>query len=294
MTLCIALWAHAQLLEITDTRRVALPEGYRVDQANISPDGSFAVISTLSGDGLTKIDLSSGKATLLTPTGSNYDLQFTSDGRNIVYREVVTGKDKLRRVAVKSTDVTTKKTSTILKPTRDLQAIAVNGTTANTIEKGHLTTKALSGNSEATPRPILSIDRGQLCITRDGRTKTLSPVGTDGKSYIWQSLSPNGKKILFYVVGDGCYTCDLNGSDIKSLGTLRAPVWYDDNTVIGMVNESNGYVITASQLVASNIDGTVKQVLTKSDMTAVYPSATKGKITFTTPQGELYIITLKK
>lgn len=293
LMLCGAMLAHAQLLDVVGTQRVTLPDGYRVDQANLSPDGSYAVISDMTRGGLTKLGFATGSVTRLTTSGSNYDLRFSADSRNIIYRDAAVGKDNLRKVAVKSTDVATKKTITIINPSRDIQAVDVNGSEVRAIERGQLKTKALDGKSITTHRPVLSIDKAQLCITKDGVTKVLSPLGTTGKSYIWQSLSPDGSKILFYVVGDGCYISDLDGSNIKNLGILRAPVWYDDNTVVGMVNESDGYVITASKLVASNIDGTVKQALTSPDVIATYPSATSGKISFSTPTGDFYIITLK-
>lgn len=294
LAICAALLAHGQVLEVAGTQRIALPDGYRVDQANIAPDGTYAVISPISGQGLTRLDLATGQTRVLAPTGSNYDLKFTADSRNIVYKDVTIGKDNLRRVAVKSTDVQTAKTVTLVKPSRDIQGISVNGATAAAIDGGRLRTKQLSGAVAPTAeRPELSIDRGQLMITRGGRTQTLSPLGTTGKSYIWQSLSPNGKRVLFYVVGDGCYTCDLDGTNVKSLGILRAPVWYDDNTIVGMVNQSDGYVITASRLVASTADGTARQTLTADDVAAIYPSTANGKIAFSTPDGQLYIITIK-
>lgn len=293
LALCVALLAHGQVLEVAGTQRIALPDGYRVDQANIAPDGSYVVISPLSGVGLTKLDLATGQTSVLAPTGSNYDLKFTADSRNIVYKDVTIGKDNLRRVAVKSTDVQTAKTVTLVKPSRDIQGISVNGATAVAIDGGRLRTKLLGAAAPTSERPELSIDRGQLMITRGGRTQTLSPLGTAGKSYIWQSLSPNGKQVLFYVVGDGCYTCDLDGTNVRSLGILRAPVWYDDNTIVGMVNESDGYVITSSRLVASTADGKARQTLTAADVAAIYPSTANGKIAFSTPDGQLYIITIK-
>lgn len=286
------LLAQAQLLEVVSTQHVKLPQGYRVEQANVSPDGTYAVVSSMTGTGLTKIDLQTGQTTLLSEKGSNYDLLFTPDSRHIVYREPSVGRDHKRLVAVKSTDVLTGKTVTVAEPSRDIKAIDVQGSMAAAIDAGKRKTRNL-GNISVAERPILSIDRAQLCITRNGETKVLSPLGTQGKSYIWQSLSPDGNKIVFVVVGEGCYTCDLDGSNVKSLGILRAPVWYDNNTIVGMVNESNGYVITRSEIVASNVDGTVRQTLTSPELVATYPSAASGKISFSTAEGELYILNLK-
>ncbi|MDE5629656.1 MAG: hypothetical protein K2I69_08865 [Muribaculaceae bacterium] len=286
------LLAQAQLLEVVSTQHVKLPQGYRVEQANVSPDGTYAIVSSMSGEGLTKIDLQSGQTSLLSEKGSNYDLRFTPDSRYIVYREASTGPDHKRLVSVKSTDVLTKKTVTVAEPSREIQAIDVQGSLATAIDGGKRKARQL-GNLNVEERPVLSIDHAQLCITRKGETKVLSPLGTQGKSYIWQSLSPDASKIVFVVVGEGCYTCNVDGTNVQSLGILRAPVWYDNNTIVGMVNESNGYVVTRSEIVATNVDGSVRQTLTTPDLVATYPSASTGKISFTTTEGEMYILNLK-
>ena len=76
---------------------------------------------------------------------------------------------------------------------------------------------------------------------------------------------------------------------------MRAPKWYDNNTVVGMNDEDDGTVVTASAIIATTLDGTT-QTLTTNSVIAQFPkpAAQAGKIVFTTPEGKAYIINLSK
>ena len=137
---------------------------------------------------------------------------------------------------------------------------------------------------------MLSINNRQLMITRNGRTKLFSPNGKDN-SYLWPSVSPDGTKVLYYVCGLGAYVCNIDGSNIKKIGTMRAPQWYNNDIVVGMNDQDDGEVIYASTIVAANLKGET-QTLTDRKHIAMYPkvSPATGKIVFSTPEGEVYII----
>ena len=127
----------------------------------------------------------------------------------------------------------------------------------------------------------------------DGKNTILTPNGAD-KSYLWPTLSPDKTKVCYYVGGDGCYVCNLNGKIVARLGALRAAKWYDNNVVVGMHDTDDGYVITSSEIVAVTLAGK-RQVLTDSSVKAMYPYASSEarKIVFGTDEGETYIINLK-
>ena len=74
---------------------------------------------------------------------------------------------------------------------------------------------------------------------------------------------------------------------------MRAPVWYDDNTVVGMIDLDDGEFIYASTIVAATLDGKT-QTLTDDSTIAMYPHAADGKIAFSTPAGDAYIINVTK
>ena len=188
-------------------------------------------------------------------------------------------------------NLTTGATQELVKPTRDLQGYSVDATSAAAVNKGKYSSKAI-GAAKAQKVPVLSINKGQLMITINGKTRQLSPNGTQF-SYMWPSLSPDGTKVLFYQAAHGAYVCDLDGSNVRKVGQMRAPVWYDNNTIVGMMDKDDGEFIYASTIVAATLDG-APQVLTDDATLAMYPHATAGKIAFSTPAGEAYIINVKK
>ena len=272
MLLCSSTIGFAQLLEVTSTEKVNLPEGVVADIATLSPKGDYMLLSDQKKQGLQKFDFRTGEIKSVTKAlGSGYNAKISDDGNTVIFRESQIGKDRLKKTALKSVDLTTGKVKTLVQPTREMKAVQ-NGT-----------------------RPEVSIKYGQLMITRNGKTETLSPNGQSGQSYLWPSVSPDGTKIVYYLATKGAYTCNIDGSDVKFVGNIRAPKWYNNEIVVGMNDKDNGEFITSSSIVAYAADGSEKQVLTESDKIAMYPTATKdgGKIAFTTPQGEAYIINVK-
>lgn len=296
MLLSCSMIGFAQIFDVTSIRKVNLPEGAAVYKTTISPQGDFLLISDLNKEGLQKLDLKTGEMkTVTTAKGSNFDAQISQDGKTVVFRETQIGKDNLRRVGLKSINLETGDVKTIVKPTRNLQGVEVSNNTVYAVDKGKLKTKSLTKAKAKAERPILSVKYGQLMITRNGKTEILSPNGQAGASYLWPSLSPDGTKIVYYLATKGAYTCDVDGKNINFIGLIRAPQWYNNDIVIGMNDQDNGFVVTSSELVAATADGQKKQVLTTADQIAMYPSASASskKISFSTPKGETYIINVK-
>jgi len=63
---------------------------------------------------------------------------------------------------------------------------------------------------------------------------------------------------------------------------------------VGMSEVDDEYHVTASTIVARTLDGQ-QQVLTSEDVIATYPlpCLEAGKIVFSTPTGDIYLITVK-
>ena len=280
-----AIAANAQIFEIQSVERVNLPAGVAVEEAVMSPDGAKVAYTQLYADGLSVLDFSNGVNKVVSPKGVALDLAFTADGAGLVYDEVTYDAKHMRRVTVKSTDLLSGKTETIVAPTRTLNGVSVDASGVRAVDNGRINASA--------ERPVLSINMGQLCITRGNKTEVLSPLGTEGMSYLWPSLSPDGKRICFYAAGLGCYTCNLDGSDMHKLGWLRAARWYDNNTVVGMHDRTDGKFTVSSEIIARTADGRLSQQLSDSNLVALYPSVAEGKIAFSTVDGRLFIINLK-
>ena len=282
--------AMAQVLQVTSIDKVNLPEQASV--AAISPQGDYLLLTSSTNQGLVKLDLTTDERQVLsTAPSAGHNVKISPDGQIVVYRESSFNNKHLRLSTLKSVNLATGATQVLVKPTRDLQGYNVDATSAGVVNKGKYSKKAI-GSAKAQNVPVLSINKGQLMITMNGKTRQLSPNGTQF-SYMWASLSPDGNKVLFYQAAHGAYVCDLDGSNVRKVGQMRAPVWYDNNTIVGMMDLDDGEFIYASTIVAATLDGTT-QTLTDDATIAMYPHAIAGKIVFSTPAGEAYIINVTK
>lgn len=290
LALGFSLTAMAQVMNVTSIEKVNLPEQAAV--AAISPQGDYLLLTSATNQGLTKLDLSTHQTQVIsTAPSAGHNVMITPDGQTVVYRESSFNEKHLKYSTLKSVNLATGASQTLVKPTRDLQGYAVDATSAGVVNKGKFSKKAV-GNAKAQNVPVLSIKKDQLMITVNGKTRNLSPNGS-GYSYLWASLSPDGTKVLYYQAAHGAYVCDLDGSNVRKVGKMRAPVWYDDNTIVGMLDLDDGELVYASTIVAATLDGTT-QVLTDDSTIAMYPHTANGKIAFSTPAGEAYIINVTK
>ncbi len=268
LALAIPMMASAQLLEVGSTERVAASVDAKV--AAFSPNGDYLLITNTSNQGLASLDLASKKTTSISKAdGAGYNVQISQDGNSIVYREVTINANKSRLSNVVRHDLNVQKKQVVAKNQTDLSAMVADA-----------------------DRPSFSIKDRQLMMTKNGKTIVFSPNGQQ-YSYHWASLSPNGKKVSYYISSVGCFVCDINGKNIQFIGhNILAPVWYNDNILVGCDTKDNGEVVLESVIVAYSLDGK-KQVLTNGEQIAVFPQAANGKIAYSTSEGEIYIMNVK-
>lgn len=292
-TLTVGGWA--QVFNVASLVPVALPPDVGSKVVAISGQGDFLLLTADDNSGLTKLDLSTGKAQNITrAAGAGYDARVSPDGKRVVYRENSFTSGHLRMVSLRSINLVSGQSRELVAPTRNLQGVGINNQAALPVTRGQVTAKGFEGKVSDKSGVVLSINNRQLMISRNGKTRNLSPNGKD-KSYLWPSLSPDGTKILYYVGAEGAFVCNLDGSNVKPLGMMRAPQWWDDATVVGMYDQDDGEFVYASRIVAANLKGD-KQSLTPDSLIAMYPkvSAQAGKIAFSTPDGKAYIINVTK
>lgn len=286
--------AFAQVLNVTSVEKLNVLGNNACVVAGISPKGDYVLLTGAQLEGLVKYDLATGKTNVLTTAlAAGNGAKISADGKNVVYRED-TFVNGLRYSDVQQKNLSTGVITQLQKASRNLNAINLQGGNALIVNSGRITKKSVS---KALPvvkeTPVVSIDNKQLMITKQGVTTVLSPNGRQ-YSYIWPSVSPDGKKVCYYVCGVGCFVSDINGKNVKSIGILRAAQWYDNNTLVGMKDTDDGHTITSSIIEAKTLDGK-SQVLTDASMIAMYPFASMEgkKIAFSTLEGETYIINVK-
>ncbi|MBO4814200.1 MAG: hypothetical protein J5523_04510 [Muribaculaceae bacterium] len=293
LALGFSLTSLAQVFNVGQIVKLDTPVDPTAKVVAISPQADYILLSNDQNAGLTKFDLASKQTQRITDAkGAGYKVLISPDGQDIVYRETSFNERHLRYNALKSVNMANRSVQQLVEPTRDLQGFTIQDATAVAVDKGSMKVKAIRGTAPAVVRPVLSIKNRQLMITRDGKTEVFSPKGTD-YSYIWESISPDGTKALFYVCGVGAFVCNVDGSNLIGFGEIRAPQWYDDNTIVGMYDQDNGYYVTSSVIKAATLDGKV-QTLTDGSVIAMEPFGANGKIVFSTPMGETYLMNVTK
>ena len=268
LALAIPMMASAQLLEVGSVERVAKEADAKV--AAFSPTGDYLLLTNTSNQGLQRMDLATKATTTITKAdGAGYSVKIAQDGKQIVYREVTRDANNNRVSNVIRHDAVARQNRVVAKKQDNLSAMVAD-----------------------VERPSFSVNDRQLMITENGETRVFSPNGQQ-YSYHWASLSPNGKKVSYYISAVGCFVCDIDGKNIQFIGhNCLAPVWYNDNIILGCDTKDNGEVVLESVIVAYSLDGK-KQVLTNGEQIAVFPQAAAGKIAYSTSEGEIYIMNIK-
>ena len=291
VALALSATAFAQLLEVESVTPLKLQGVGRSVVTGVSPKGDFLLLSDAQLNGLAKYDLSTNRIEVISQARSaGLNVAVSADGSCVAYRED-SFNDRLRYTDVKVCNFATGTTKQLLKGARNVNGVSLQGNTAVTVANGEAKKMALAGKAAKKTAPVASIVNRRLVLTTNGTSKTLSPLGTD-HSYLWPSVSPDGKHICFYVAGTGCYISDLKGKIVARLGKIHAAKWLNSTTVVGMNDTDDGYTITSSAIVAATIDGK-RQVLTDSSLKAMYPYPAGNKIFFSTDEGSNYIINIK-
>lgn len=267
----ISMFASAQLLEVVSTRQLPIHSGEELKVAGFSPKGNYLLLTNDVNNGLIRYDLVTGATqTISEASGAGWSVKISEDGQCIVYRERYMETDQLMKHNIVKYDMSDQKKAIVAKNQRNMnQLVHANGANSVTINEDL-----------------------HMMLVHNGKNIVLAPNGTN-EAYNWASISPDGQKILYYVSGRGCYTCDLKGGNVQYIADhCRAPQWYDNNTIIGMHDEDDGKYLTASAIVAYNLQGQ-KQILVNKEMMAIYPYAAEGQIAFSTAGGEIYLIKVK-
>ena len=285
--------AFSQGIKMVSNEQIPIMESEGGCLPIMSPTGDYLILTGNDTQGLRKYDLTTKKQTTLT-TEKAVGVQISSDGSTVVYRSK-NYKGKLLYTSLKSIQLETGEKEELIKNTRDLEGVNVRQGTVLAVNKGKMVSKRVSGEKLESIPVVPSIKDGQLYITEKGKTRLLSPAGTN-VSYLWPSVSPDGKKLLYYVMDQGqAYVSNSDGTNPVSLGILRAPKWMGNDWVVGLVDYDNGEVVTSSEIVGVAADGTQRTVLTDDSVIALYPSASAdaSKIVYTTNDGKVFLMKIE-
>lgn len=291
--------ALAQVFTQVSVQEVQGSQAGDVRMAGLSRDGRYALVTSMSNRGLTRVSLADGERVTLTEAeGAGIAPVISPDGHAVMHCIDTFGPDHLRRTAVDVINVDARRAERIVQPARELTAYSLQGVLAEVVADGQTTRRRVGKVAEtASNRPTVTCTDLKLQVTRDGHTVTLTPNGEgEDVSYIWASLSPDGTRIVYHVSTEGTYVCDLDGGNVQYVAfDCLAPQWYDDNTIVGMRERDDDLVIASSAIVAYTLDG-ARQQLTTDDDVLLFPfcSAQAGRIVCARGNGQMVVINVSK
>ncbi len=244
-----------------------------------SPAGDFLLFSTANYQGLMRYNLKDGSMKQLTDAdNAGYETQISEGGKMVVFRDVQYINNR-RYTSIKRVNTETGEIAEIDAPSREKYAFAFNGGVIRIAkQKQMLSQRLVSDVSSDAGNCVVAIEDMSLVLYKDNVRRVLNPQGEG--SYIWPSISPDGKHIVYAVSRgqtSGTYVCDLDGGNAVCLGYVGAPKWLGNNYIVGMLDLwDDGHTYTRSPLITIRIDGQNRQVMDIPNHPVVlYPAASR-------------------
>lgn len=285
------LLSHAQYISVTSTEFLKTSENNACFYPRFSSAGDFLLVTASNYAGLRMYNFSTkALSTITEDAGAGYNTQISSDGKNILYTKTDFIKN-LRNNSLVQIDRNTRIKKQLTSPSREaIVARFANNQVMYVSSKKMIRPKTTS----SVVSKLVSIEDQKMVIYSNSTRSVLTPNGV-GESYIWPSISPDMKNIVYTVAGRGTYVCKIDGSNVKSVGKLNAPTWLNNTWLIGMLDVDNGERLLSSTLIATTIDGKIRHTIsTPAGKMAMYPAASADgkRIAFNTEKGEIYILNI--
>ena len=144
------------------------------------------------------------------------------------------------------------------------------------------------------PQAAVRTEGTTLYITKNGVEKGYHPVDCYA-GYLWESVSPDGTKVMFVAAGKGIFITDLEGNIIANPGKYEAPVWFGNDYILVQNTTDDGHQFNSSQIILMKADGSESQAITTPESMTFSPTASfsAGKVVYTTVDGRLYQVNVK-
>ena len=286
--LCVFL-SNAQDVKIV--RHEQLLKGVESQCYNpvLSPDGQKVLFTQSDYEGLNVYDIADD---VVTPLASDrlagFSPAFSKDGKSVYFLSQ-TRENMLVYREMKSVNLDGTGMSTVMGKSRGmLHPVAVDGGVVTVSDNGRKLKAKSNGGTYA-------YSAGKKIVeVKNGIEKKIAPVPTK-YTYIWESLSPDGTKILFYAGGKGAYICDLDGNLVAELGKYTSPAWCGNDYVVAVNATHDGHQYETSQIVLLKVDGSYKKELTAPVSMSMHPtaSASGDRLTYNTIDGRLFLMDLR-
>ncbi len=278
--------ASAAKLTVKSSQVLDIGEAYH---PVLSENGEKLLYTSDNYRGLHVLDMGSMNTSEISSSeGAGYSPVINHDGSKIYYRNMQLD-GHLRKKNVMMFD-SSKGGSVELLPMGRSNVKLMHAAGEIAVLSGEKVISAEVGNKETSTYAYSMHDK--IIVQTGDVLNELTPLA-EGSRYLWVNLSPDHEKILFVEPFDGLFVCDVDGSNVKKIADEgSSPSWYGDNIVIFIMSQDDGYHVTASQIMAVDINSGEESQLTSPESMAedASGSITSGKIVYSDTNGILRLM----
>jgi Tol biopolymer transport system component len=292
LLLSSSTWAQ---LRTVDIQKLPLDKTKGWTSPSFSPDGRKVYLTTSGFHGIWEFTLASRSIRQITDDeGSGFGFVVSGDGKQLVYRTSTSDENTHERLQeIILVDITSRNSRVLDSGETVSTPVFVNNRVVYTVGSR---TKNLPSQSNVLQTSIIGIEKTKIALSRNGKKVLLDPL--QGGSYVWPSLSPDGKRIVAYDMEAGTFICDLDGKVLSRLGRRDAPTWTRDGKWIVFIRDADdGHDITSSDIWCISADGKTLSPLTETDSAIeLYPdcSPTDDNIVYATLDGEIFLMSYEE
>jgi Tol biopolymer transport system component len=259
-----------------------------------SKDGKTLYLTTANYQGIWEFSLNNKQLKTITlDEGAGYGFDVSSDSRQIAYRRTLNADKPLNRTQEIVLMDLSDNSSSIIEKGNDLSIPVLNNTSVVYSSNNKIKNIA---SLKSTGIKVLGIENTKIVLNKNGEKLLFDPLGNG--SYIWPSLSPDGKKLLAYDMSIGTFICDIDGKNILKLGRKNYPQWTRDGKwIIYMNDKDDGHNVLSSDIFAvSPVTKKTVQLTNTNNIIEMNPSCSpvENKITYNTLSGEIYILSYEE
>lgn len=301
IALCAAQPLGAQHFTVEGVRQLKVDAPQGMFHPVFTPDGKTLLVSAEDYVGLQAVDLEKQTVrTLSTAEGAGYKIAFADQGATVVTRQNNLMDQTMSLYAIDLEDGSQK---LLIKDAPHTNTVTLTQGSLNYARNGRLTVQPIATRRFKAPAQVvedeifLTEEDLKMVLYKNGERIVIDPLSNEDRdvNYCWSSLSPDKTRIAF-VAGKYAYTCNIDGTGLQNIGDLRAPVWRDNNYVVGMEDKDDGHVITASDIVIVDRTGEQFQKLTDTADAQIkmFPAVSPdgNQIAYHTTDGKIFILTI--
>ena len=276
-TFCAVMLAaslmQAQQLSVGEAKMLSGTEKGGFYHAVFSPSGDYLLTSAEDYVGLQRHDLQTGKQTRLSDArGAGYGVRISRDGKQITARRYEY-RNNQRFTAIDR----------------------INARSGKTQEVRRIARQQVAPVEENAEQVYVTTNGFEMTVHKGSSKTVIRPNGDE--SYFWCSVSPDGNHLMYVTAHHGAFVCNIDGTNPRSVGTMNAPQWIDNENIIGMIDTDDGDFVIQSVLLVKNIHTPDNmQVLNTGQKVAMYPavSADGKRIAFNNNKGQIFIMEVEK